>query len=85
MESLSLVPHTPAFRLPIASMRNVFLPDDVERKLAKLPERDHESLRSVYQRMLSAGPSAFRSNRLACPTWVTFTNCCPTSMTYWTT
>ena len=60
MEPLSLVPHTPAFRLPIASMRNVFLPDDVERKLAKLPERDHESLRSVYQRMLERGPERFQ-------------------------
>jgi hypothetical protein len=60
MESRSLVPHTSAFRLPIANMRNVFLPDDVERKLAKLPERDHESLRSMYQRMLERGPERFQ-------------------------
>ncbi|APW43883.1 AAA family ATPase [Rhodoferax saidenbachensis] len=59
MSSRSLVPHTPGFRLPIAQMRNVFAPDDVERKLAKLPDRDHESLRSTYQRMLERGPERF--------------------------
>ena len=37
-------------------MRSVFQPDEVERKLAKLPEREHESLRSTYQRMLERGP-----------------------------
>ena len=47
MDSRSLVPHSPGFRLPIAQMRNVFDPDSVERKLAKLPERDYESLRST--------------------------------------
>ena len=56
MDSRSLVPHSPGFRLPIAQMRNVFDPDSVERKLAKLPERDYESLRSTYQRMLERGP-----------------------------
>ena len=60
MESRSLVPHTPAFRLPIANMRNVFAPGDVERKLAKLMDRDHEGLRSVYQRMLERGPERFQ-------------------------
>ncbi len=60
MDSRSLVPHSPAFRLPIAHMRNVFDPDSVERKLAKLPERDCESLRSTYQRMLERGPERFQ-------------------------
>ena len=60
MDSHSLVPHSPGFRLPIAQMRNVFDPDSVERKLAKLPERDYESLRSTYQRMLERGPERFQ-------------------------
>ncbi len=60
MDSRSLVPHTPGFRIPIAHMRNVFDPDAVERKLNKLPERDHESLRSTYQRMLERGPERFQ-------------------------
>lgn len=60
MESHSLVPHSHPFRLPIARMRNVFQPDEVERKLAKLPEREHESLRSTYQRMLERGPERFQ-------------------------
>ena len=60
MESRSLVPHTPAFRLPIANMRNVFAPGDVERKLAKLMDRDHDGLRNVYQRMLERGPERFQ-------------------------
>lgn len=59
-ESHSLVPREPTFRLPIARMRNVFHPDEVERKLAKLPEREHESLRSTYQRMLERGPERFQ-------------------------
>ncbi|MFZ5566642.1 MAG: AAA family ATPase [Pseudomonadota bacterium] len=60
MESHSLVPQEPPFRLPIARMRSVFQPDEVERKLAKLPEREHESLRSTYQRMLERGPERFQ-------------------------
>lgn len=60
MESRSLVPHSPAFRLPIANMRNVFAPGDVERKLAKLMDRDHDGLRNVYQRMLERGPERFQ-------------------------
>ena len=50
----SLVPQSSAFQLPIANLRNVFRPHDVERKLAKLPDRDHESLRTTYERMLAA-------------------------------
>jgi ATP-dependent Lon protease len=60
MESHSLVPHGHPFRLPIARMRSVFQPDEVERKLAKLPEREHESLRSTYERMLERGPERFQ-------------------------
>lgn len=49
-----------AFLLPVAQMRRVFHPDDVERKLAKLPEREHESLRATYERMLERGPQRFQ-------------------------
>ena len=60
MESRSLVPHqSSSFKLPIANLRNVFCTDDVERKLAKLPGRDHESLRTTYERMLERGPGRF--------------------------
>ena len=60
MESNSLVPQGHPFRLPIALMRSVFQPEEVERKLAKLPEREHDNLRSTYQRMLERGPERFQ-------------------------
>jgi ATP-dependent Lon protease len=61
MESRSLVPHqSSSFKLPIANLRNVFRTHDVERKLAKLPGRDHESLRTTYERMLERGPERFQ-------------------------
>jgi ATP-dependent Lon protease len=69
MESRSLVPPTApvappcapsAFALPVAQMRSVFQSADVERKLARLPERDHEHLRSTYERMLERGPERFQ-------------------------
>lgn len=60
MQSRSLVPHSPGLKLPIANMRSVFRPHDVERKLAKLPPRDHESLRTTYERMLERGPERFQ-------------------------
>lgn len=61
MESRSLVPHqADSFRLPIAQVRNVFRPHEVERKLAKLPGKDHENLRSTYERMLERGPERFQ-------------------------
>jgi len=61
METRSLVPHqSAAFKLPIANLRNVFRPHDVERKLAKLPDRDHENLRTTYERMLERGPERFQ-------------------------
>jgi ATP-dependent Lon protease len=61
MESRSLVPHqSSSFKLPIANLRSVFRPHEVERKLAKLPGRDHESLRTTYERMLERGPERFQ-------------------------
>jgi ATP-dependent Lon protease len=61
METRSLVPHqSSSFKLPIANLRRVFHPHDVERKLAKLPDRDHENLRTTYERMLERGPERFQ-------------------------
>jgi ATP-dependent Lon protease len=60
MDSHSLIPHTPPVRIPVATVRSVFDRCDVERKLAKLPEREHENLRSTYERMLERGPERFQ-------------------------
>jgi ATP-dependent Lon protease len=60
MQSRSLVPHSPGLNLPIANLRNVFRPHDVERKLAKLSAREHEHLRATYERMLERGPERFQ-------------------------
>lgn len=60
MESRSLVPHAPGLKLPIANVRSVFRPHEVERKLAKLPQREHEGLRATYERMLERGPERFQ-------------------------
>lgn len=64
MTSHSLVPQSPALRLPVAQMRNVFHPADVERKLSRLQEsgnqREYETLRTVYERMLERGPERFQ-------------------------
>lgn len=61
MTSHPLVPHDPGrFKLPIAQVRHVFQPQEVERKLAKLPSREHDNLRSTYERMLERGPERFQ-------------------------
>ncbi len=46
--------------LPVASMRAVYRCDEVERRLTKLPPKEHESLRSTYERMLEKGPQRFQ-------------------------
>ena len=46
--------------IPIAHMRNVYRVDEVERRLTRLPPKEHESLRSTYQRMLEKGPERFQ-------------------------
>jgi ATP-dependent Lon protease len=46
--------------LPVAQMRCVFEPADVERKLAKLPQREYENLRTTYENMLERGPHRFQ-------------------------
>ena len=47
-------------RIPIAHMRSVYSLDEVEKRLSKLPTRDHESLRATYERMLEKGPERFQ-------------------------
>ena len=46
--------------IPIAKMRNVYRCADIERRLHKLPPKDHEGLRSTYERMLEKGPERFQ-------------------------
>ena len=60
MDSRSLVPAAAGFQLPVANLRSVFQTHYVERKLAKLPEREHEHLRTTYERMLERGPDRFQ-------------------------
>jgi ATP-dependent Lon protease len=47
-------------RLPIASMRSVYRVGDVEKRLDKLPQREHETLRATYERMLEKGAERFQ-------------------------
>ena len=49
-----------ASSMPIAQMRSVFRVGDVERRLDKLPPREHETLRATYERMLEKGPERFQ-------------------------
>lgn len=46
--------------IPIAQMRHVYRCDEVERRLNKLPAKEHENLRSTYERMLEKGPERFQ-------------------------
>jgi ATP-dependent Lon protease len=55
-----LVPLAPAGRLPIARMRALYRAADVEKRLDKLPPREHEHLRHTYERMLEKGPERFQ-------------------------
>jgi len=47
-------------RIPIAHMRHVYRVEDVEQRLTRLPPREHESLRSTYERMIDMGPDRFQ-------------------------
>jgi ATP-dependent Lon protease len=47
-------------RIPIAQLRRLFRPADVEKRLDKLPPKEHEHLRSTYERMLEKGPERFQ-------------------------
>lgn len=46
--------------IPIAQVRSVYRVHDVERRLDKLPQKEHENLRSTYERMLEKGPERFQ-------------------------
>lgn len=59
MDSRNLVPQSSPFHLPVAHLHQVFQPGEVERKLAKLQDSEHDSLRATYQRMLERGPQRF--------------------------
>lgn len=50
----------PRSGLPIARMRSVYQLGDVERRLEKLPPKEHESLRATYERMLEKGAERFQ-------------------------
>jgi len=54
---------TQVFRMPIANMHAVYDSAEVERKLNKLrdsgQERERESLKNTYERMLETGPERF--------------------------
>lgn len=47
-------------RIPVASMRPVYRMEDVQTRLGKLPPKDHEHLRSTYERMIERGPERFQ-------------------------
>ncbi len=46
--------------IPIARMRSLYRVDEVGLKLDKLPQKEHEGLRSTYERMLEKGPERFQ-------------------------
>lgn len=46
--------------IPIARMRSLYRVEEVGRKLDKLPDKEHEHLRSTYERMLEKGPERFQ-------------------------
>lgn len=54
------VPRSAASAIPIAHMRSVYRVGDVERRLDRLPHKEHENLRSTYERMLEKGPERFQ-------------------------
>jgi len=47
-------------QLPIASMRALYRVGDVEKRLDKLPQREHETLRATYERMIEKGAERFQ-------------------------
>jgi ATP-dependent Lon protease len=57
--STGLVPRAQA-SIPLAHMRTVFRVHDVEKRLDKLPPREHETLRATYERMLEKGAERFQ-------------------------
>jgi ATP-dependent Lon protease len=58
--STDLVPMSSRGGIPIAQMRHVYRCDEVERRLHKLPPKEHENLRTTYERMLEKGSERFQ-------------------------
>jgi len=58
--SHELVPVGSKGRIPIAQMRHVYRLGDVEKRLDKLPAKEHEHLRATYERMLEKGSERFQ-------------------------
>jgi ATP-dependent Lon protease len=58
--SHDLVPVRGGGNIPIARMRALYRCDEVERRLTKLPPKEHETLRATYERMLEKGPERFQ-------------------------
>jgi ATP-dependent Lon protease len=58
--SHDLVPVGTKSRIPIAQMRHVYRLGDVEKRLDKLPAKEHENLRATYERMLEKGSERFQ-------------------------
>jgi ATP-dependent Lon protease len=54
-----LVPSTAA-SIPLARMRALYRVGEVEKRLDKLPAREHESLRATYERMIEKGADRFQ-------------------------
>jgi ATP-dependent Lon protease len=52
--------NAPRSGIPIAQLRNLYRNDEVERRLHKLPPKEHETLRNTYERMLEKGPQRFQ-------------------------
>jgi len=59
MSATDLVPVRDG-HIPIAHMRAVYRVSDVEKRLDKLPHKEHENLRATYERMLERGPERFQ-------------------------
>ena len=57
---VTVAPAPPRIGLPIAQMRSVYRVGDVERRLGKLPGKEHENLRATYERMIEKGPERFQ-------------------------
>ena len=55
-----LVPMAAQAQIPIAQMRSLYQVGDVEKRLDKLPAREHEHLRATYERMIVKGPQRFQ-------------------------
>jgi ATP-dependent Lon protease len=46
--------------IPIARMRSLYRLHEVEKRLTRLPPKEHESLRTTYERMLEKGADRFQ-------------------------